>query len=321
MNKFCFFIIVLFCMFTEQVFSIAENLWSQGLSLRQIQNLIKVGKSTLQRWFTTSKREHKYFRDTSNVILEKNEVLNICSKYPYYSIRQLVTIVNESTTKNWSSSTMYRFMTSNNLKYSKVYPIGNGKEQEIIEKRTAFSKQFSNIDITKLLCLDETAIYSTIHYHHAWTPKYTRLHLPYQRVVSNKKTLTVCLANDEILHYDSSSTNMNEQLFLLFLTNTLEKANRKYEYLLMDNVAFHKTKKVQMLLLENGVQPIYTSPYSPDWNPVEMFFSFIKRTKKYIDNRFNIHEQIKTLISSIDKQLYRNWFRHVQSNILSNFHP
>jgi transposase len=130
--------------------------------------------------------------------------------------------------------------------------------------------------------------------------------------VSDKKTLNVCLANDKIIHYDSSSKNMNEQLFISFLTQTLEKANGKYEYILMDNVAFHKTNKVKAYLLENGVEPIYTSPYSPDWNPVEMFFSFIKRTKKYIDNRFDIHQQINALFSTIDKNLYENWFEHVK---------
>ena len=85
----------------------------------------------------------------------------------------------------------------------------------------------------------------------------------------------------------------------------------------MDNVAFHKTNKVKAYLLENGVKPIYTSPYSPDWNPVEMFFSFIKRTKKYIDNRFDIHQQINILFSTIDINLYENWFEHV---ILRNIH-
>ena len=84
---------------------------------------------------------------------------------------------------------------------------------------------------------------------------------------------------------------------------------------------FTKQKKVHDLLKLNRILPLYTSPYSPEWNPVEMFFSYIKRTKKYIDDRFKcLNEQLNYLISTIDNNLYRNWYEHVQKNILNNYH-
>ena len=150
-----------------------------------------------QHWFITSKRAHEYYRNVSNKILEKNEILNICSKYPYYSIRKLTTIVNESINKKWSFSTMYR-----SKRFDVFKSLSNWKWKGSTNYRKLFSNSFSNIDTTKLLCVDETSIYSVINYQKARTKKYTRLHLSYQRTVSDKKTLIVCLANDKIIHYD-----------------------------------------------------------------------------------------------------------------------
>lgn len=308
-------------MFNEQVFHIAYNLRCRNFSLRQIQDLLQIGKSTLHRWFTKTQRTHTYVRNKSNSLSEKEHILDICSKYPYFSIRRLVNVINNLLQLNWSFSTLYRFMIVNDLKYSKVYPIGNGNHESITLKRKLFSDVVKTIDMTKVLCIDETAIYSKIHYKYAWSKKSIRPHLPYQRVVSNRRTFTVCFSINNMIHYECSPNNMNQQSFLTFLDNVLTLSDGKYKYILMDNVAFHKTKKVQDLLKLNGVLPLYTSPYSPEWNPVEMFFSYIKRTKKYIDNRFKcLNEQLNYLISTIDNSLYSNWYRHVQKNILNNFH-
>jgi len=171
-------------------------------------------------------------------------------------------------------------MILHDLKYSKVFPIGNGNDESIAQKRKMFSDVIKTLDMNKILCIDETAIYSSLNYKYAWSKKSIRPHLPYQRIVSNRRTLTVCFSVDKMIHYDCSPNNMNQQSFLTFLSNTLAFANGKYEYILLDNVAFHKTKKVRNLLTQNRVQPLYTSPYSPEWNPVEMFFSYIKTYKK-----------------------------------------
>ena len=78
---------------------------------------------------------------------------------------------------------------------------------------------------------------------YAWSKKSIRPHLPYQRVVSNRRTFTVCFSINNMIHYECSPNNMNQQSFLKFLDNVLTLSSSKYKYILMDNVAFHKTKK------------------------------------------------------------------------------
>jgi hypothetical protein len=46
----------------------------------------------------------------------------------------------------------------------------------------------------------------------------------------------------------------------------------------MDNVAFHSTKLVQRVYAAKGFRPVFTPPYSPWSNPIEMAFSKVKNT-------------------------------------------
>ncbi len=250
-------------MFPEKVFDIALDLRLRSYSLRAIEDLLHIGKSTLQRWFSME-RKHKYVRTNtmSKITAEcKPLILNLCHKFPYYSIKHLITVIKDEMNLNLSSSTLYRFMKSNNLKYSRVYYIGNGKDEQINEKRLEFSKVFRNLNVREILCVDETSIYSKLHYKNAWTTSHTRSHLPIQRVTSKRNTLTACFAMDGMIHYDSSLGSMNEKSFLSFLKHVVSNSNKRYKYLLMDNVAFHKTKQVQKYLTDNDIQPLYSSPY------------------------------------------------------------
>ena len=62
------------------------------------------------------------------------------------------------------------------------------------------------------------------------------------------------------------------------LYNFLEKLliNKKDKYILMDNVSFHKSKKIKKLVEDSGNHLLFIPPYSPDFNPIEEVFSKLK---------------------------------------------
>ena len=45
----------------------------------------------------------------------------------------------------------------------------------------------------------------------------------------------------------------------------------------MDNVSFHHSIKVKELCKSKNLDILYTFPYSPWYNPIELYFSIIKR--------------------------------------------
>lgn len=46
---------------------------------------------------------------------------------------------------------------------------------------------------------------------------------------------------------------------------------------ILDNVAFHKSRKVRNLLRRRSLSILFTPPYSPECNPIELFFPVVKR--------------------------------------------
>lgn len=54
---------------------------------------------------------------------------------------------------------------------------------------------------------------------------------------------------------------------------------------IMDNAAFHKSKKTRELIEKAGCKLLYLPPYSPDFNPIEKIWAIIKAYYKTFKQR------------------------------------
>jgi len=89
----------------------------------------------------------------------------------------------------------------------------------------------------------------------------------------------------------------------------------------MDNASFHHSERVQELCRNAGVKLIYLLLYSPDYNPIEEFFSelkaFIRRCwKLYLDCSDRSHKAFKKYLEFCVREVglrntsARGHFRH-----------
>jgi transposase len=53
-------------------------------------------------------------------------------------------------------------------------------------------------------------------------------------------------------------------------------------YLIMDNAPIHKNKDIQLYIESRGYRCVYLSPYSPELNPIEQFWSIVKSKLKRV---------------------------------------
>jgi transposase len=84
------------------------------------------------------------------------------------------------------------------------------------------------------------------------------------------------------------------QLFNLWLKDFLIPQLKTGQVLIMDNATFHKSEESQRLIKNAGCRILFLPPYSPDLNPIEIFWANFKKMV-----RSNL-EQLKTLAEAID---------------------
>ena len=69
---------------------------------------------------------------------------------------------------------------------------------------------------------------------------------------------------------------MNMQIFEVYIETQLAPELSKGDVVILDNVAFHKSKRAEELVRERGAWLLFLPPYSPDLNPIEMAYSKLK---------------------------------------------
>jgi transposase len=70
---------------------------------------------------------------------------------------------------------------------------------------------------------------------------------------------------------------MDGELFQTYLRESLVPTLGAGDVVVMDNLASHRHPRVRELIESVGATPLYLPPYSPDFNPIEMIWSKVKR--------------------------------------------
>ena len=105
---------------------------------------------------------------------------------------------------------------------------------------------------------------------------------------------------------------INGKLFLGWVEQHLVKSLRPNDIVIMDNLSSHKVKGVADAIASAKAQALYLPPYSPDFNPIELAFSKLKRLVRSAKNR-SLDQLWNTCGSVLDhftESEFRNYFRH-----------
>lgn len=129
--------------------------------------------------------------------------------------------------------------------------------------------------------------------------------------------LSVCAAIDinGPIYHKFKLNAFNQDHFIAFLTELKEKLDvNKCNYLVFDNVAFHKTAQVQNFLKENSLKFLFLPPWSPMLNPIEECFSKVKNFIKM--NRstcsIDLKSSVDLAIEKVTASDCQGWFRHAK---------
>ena len=155
------------------------------------------------------------------------------------------------------------------------------KEQDS-SKVEAYLQAISGIPKEKLAYVDETGIDSYLYRTHCYAPKGTAT---IGRVSGRKYRRVGIVAakmGKEIfspLQYDGT---MDALLFETWFETRLMRELPPDSVIVMDNAAFHRKKQLICITKIYGHTLIFLPPYSPELNPIENFWAWLKQKLRNI---------------------------------------
>ena len=69
---------------------------------------------------------------------------------------------------------------------------------------------------------------------------------------------------------------MDGEMFLAYVRQFLCPTLQPGDIVILDNLSSHKVSGVENAIRATGANLLYLPPYSPDFNPIEKFFSKLK---------------------------------------------
>lgn len=105
---------------------------------------------------------------------------------------------------------------------------------------------------------------------------------------------------------------INGKLFLGWVEQHLIKSLQPGDVVIMDNLSSHKVAGVADAIESAKAELLYLPPYSPDFNPIELAFSKLKRLIRSAKNRTmdRLWQTCGNLLDRFNESEFRNYFRH-----------
>jgi transposase len=105
---------------------------------------------------------------------------------------------------------------------------------------------------------------------------------------------------------------LNKELFAEYLRICLVSTLSLDDVLVLDNFFVHTSKLVREVLEELGVKVLFLSVYSPDFNPVELMWAYMKSILRKLKARTEdaLIDAAVQALDCVTPELIADWFKH-----------
>jgi transposase len=176
------------------------------------------------------------------------------------------------------------------------------------------------LNLTRLVFIDESFCKTGMRLAYGWSPRGTRSFgkMP----IRSWKTVSLvgAIRLNQRPRLMTHRGPVNGRVFLRFVRNYLVPSLRRGDIVLMDNLNIHKMKRVRQLIEAAGATAVYLPTYSPELNPIELWWNDLKRAlrKLCIDVEVELRKAAQRERARLPLAKIRNWFSHALAEARSN---
>jgi transposase len=168
------------------------------------------------------------------------------------------------------------------------------------------------LDPARLVFIDETATSTNMVRLRGRCPRGKRLVASVPHGHWKTITFVAGLRRDGIVAPFVIDGAMNGPTFLAHIEQCLAPTLARRDVVIMDNLQSHKVAGVAEAIEAAGASVLYLPSYSPDLNPIELFFSKLKTLLRKAAERTipDLWRRIRSLLRTVCQEECANFFRH-----------
>ena len=176
--------------------------------------------------------------------------------------------------------------------------------------RLEYWEKVKDIEPKNLVFLDETGVLLGLSRSHARSQLGTRAYAvkPFYR--GQKVTVIGAISLTQVVALMTIDNSMDSQAFEVFIEKCLVPQLWSGAVVVMDNLPAHKVDSIKPMIEAVGASILCLSPYSPDFNPIELWWSQLKSlliqfsptSTKMVDRI------IAVALDLINPKHLKNWF-------------
>jgi transposase len=181
--------------------------------------------------------------------------------------------------------------------------------------RRAFCARLLALNLRRLVFLDESFCKTGMRREHGWSRRGTRVQGT--RPFRAWKTLSLigAIRVGERPRLMTHHGPVNGPVFLRFVKKRLCPWLRRGDVVFLDNLNIHKMRAVRDAIEAVGATPVYLPTYSPELNPIELWWADMKRHLRKLgaDVLDGLAQAARRLRASLALSKLDGWFRRALS--------
>lgn len=239
-------------------------------------------------------------------------VQNLINDQPDMTLEELCQALDDQVNIRVSEPTMCRVIKQLNLTRKKKSLHPDEKASERVQGlRREYWEQVRDVRVQDLVFIDESGVNLGLIRLFAWAIKGKRAYAKQPKRGKNVSivagmSLAGVVASAVILGAFDGLT------FEAFVATRLVPNLWAGACVVMDNCSIHKDGEIRRLIEEAGARLVYLPPYSPDFSPIENFWSKAKTILKTLGSRSykTLSDAIETAFAQASESDIKNWFIH-----------
>ncbi len=146
--------------------------------------------------------------------------------------------------------------------------------------------------------MDESGIDSYLHRCYGWSRRSQRVYGAVSGKRFARESFIAAKCESNILAPLCFQGTCNTLLFNAWVEQQLVPELKPGQIVILDNATFHKSQLSRNLIESAGCRVLFLPPYSPDLNPIEKFWAWLKsKVRSVIKNFENLSEAIDHVFS------------------------